>query len=96
MPTYENELAGVSPVTEQSLPTESKYNSDKKRDEAKLHRLEARDIRLLDNPMIKHKQGELTQTLWNPIDKIMQQINAWIYRFITNQQDLHTPYRRAA
>ena len=63
MPTYESELIGVSPVTEQSLPTESKYDLDKKRDEARLHRLEARDIRLLDNPMIQYKQGELTETL---------------------------------
>ena len=96
MPTYESELAGVSPVTEQSLPSESKYDLDRKRDEARLHRLEARDIRLLDNPMIEYKQGELTETLWNPRDNIMKQINAWNYKIITNEEAMHVPYRRAA
>ena len=96
MPTYESELAGVFPVTEQSLPSESKYDLDRKRDEARLHRLEARDIRLLDNPMIEYKQGELTETLWNPRDNIMKQINAWNYKIITNEEAMHVPYRRAA
>lgn len=94
--TINRETAGILPVTEQTLPTESKYALDKKRDETKLHHLEARDIRLLDNPMIEYKQGELTETLWNPRDKIMQQINAWNYKIITNEEAMHTPYRRAA
>lgn len=96
MPTYQSELAGISPVAEQSLPTESKHDLDKKRDEARLHRLEARDIRLLDNPMIEYKQGELTETLWNPRDNIMKQINAWNYKIISNEEALHVPYKRAS
>ena len=96
MPTYKSELAGVSPVTEQPLPTESKYDLDKKRDVAKLHRLEARDIRLLDNSMIDYKQGELTETLWNPRDNILKQINAWNYKVISNEDAMHVPYKLAA
>ncbi len=97
MPTYENELAGVSPVTEQPLPTKSKYTLDKEKDGARLHRLEVRDIRLLnDNPIIEYKKGELTETLWNPRDNILRQINQWNYKIITSEEAMHTPFKRAA
>ena len=91
------ELAGVSPVAEQSLPAESKYDSDNKRDEAKLHRIEAKELREFNQPMVEfnyHK--ELTDVLWNPRDKIMQQLNQWNYKIITNEEAPYTPYRLVA
>ena len=98
MSTYEQrELAGVSPIAEQSIPTESKHNSDKNRDEAKLHRIEAKELREFNQPMVEfnyHK--ELTETLWNPRDNIMKQLNEWNYTTIPEDKALHVPYRRAA
>lgn len=98
MTTYEQrELAGVSPVSQQALPTESKYDSDNKRDEARLHRIEAKELRLLDNPMVEYNyHKELTDVLWNPRDNIMKQLNQWNYRIITSEEALHTPYKLAA
>ena len=65
MTTYEQrELAGVSPVAQQALPTESKHTLDDKRDEARLHRIEAKALRLLDNPMVEYNyHKELTDVL---------------------------------
>ena len=57
------ELAGVSLVSEPALPTESKHTLDDRRDEARLHRREAKELRLLNNSMIEYKQGELVETL---------------------------------
>jgi hypothetical protein len=40
---------------------------------------------------------ELTDTLWNPRDKIMQQLNQWNYKIITNEREaIKTPYRHVA
>ena len=93
----QRELAGVSLVSEPALPTESKYDSDKKRDEARLHRVEAKELRLLDNPMVEYNyHKELTDVLWNPRDNIMKQLNQWNYKIITSEEALHTPYKLAA
>ena len=93
----QRELAGVSLVSEPALPTESKYDSDSKRDEAKLHRIEAKELREFNQPMVEYNyHKELTDTLWNPRDKIMKQINEWNYRTISEDEALHTPYRRAS
>jgi len=95
MPTYvQRELAGVSPISEPALPTESKHTLDDKRDEAKLHRIEAKELRALNNPMVEfnyHK--ELTETLWNPRDNIMKQLNQWNYKVISTEEALHVPYK---
>ena len=91
------ELVWVSPINEPALPTESKHDSDKKRDEARLHRVEAKELRLLDNPMVEYNyHKELTDVLWNPRDKIMKQLNQWNYKIITSEEALHTPYRLAS
>jgi hypothetical protein len=65
MTTYEQrEFAGVSPVAKQALPTESKHTLDDRRDEARLHRIEAKELRLLDNPMVEYNyHKELTDVL---------------------------------
>jgi len=98
MSTYEQrELAGVSPVAQQALPIESKHTLDDRRDKARLHRQESKELRLFNNEMVPYnKDRELTDVLWNPRDKIMQQLNQWNYKIITEQEALHTPYRRAA
>lgn len=90
------ELAGVSLVSEPALPTESKHTLDDRRDEARLHRREAKELRLLNNSMIEYKQGELVETLWNPRDTVMKQLRNWDYKTITSEEALHTPYKRAS
>lgn len=98
MTTYEQrELAGVSLVSEPDLPTESKHDSDDRRDEARLHRIEAKELREFNQPMVEYNyHKELTDVLWNPRDKIMQQLNQWNYKIITSEEALHTPYKLAA
>ena len=97
MTTYEQrEFAGISPVAQQALPAESKHTLDDRRDEARLHRIEAKGLRLLDNPMIEYKQGEITETLWNPRDKIMEQLKSWKYQNISLEEANHIPFRYAS
>jgi len=99
MSTYEQrELAGVSPVAEQSLPTESKHTLDDRRDGAKLQRIEAKELRLFNQPMVEYNyHKELTETLWSPYNQIKDQLKEWNYRTIKNEREaLHVPYRRAA
>ena len=71
MPTYvQRELAGVSPISEPTLPTESKYDSDDRKDEAKLHRIEAKELREFNQPMVEYNyHKELADALENPKDK---------------------------
>ena len=93
----QRELAGISPVIEQSIPTD--YNAEKKKDEAHELALDQKAIRLLDNPIVEYNyHKELTETLWNPRDTIMKQINAWNYKVITGNEAMamHVPYRRAS
>lgn len=95
MPTYvQRELVGVSPIIEPALPIDP--DSGNKKDEAKLHRREAKELRLLNNEMVPYnKNKELTDVLWNPRDNIMKQLNSWNYKIITNEEAMHVPYRRA-
>ena len=88
------ELAGVSLVSEPALPSESKHTLDDRRDEARLHRREAKELRLLNNSMIEYKQGELVETLWNPRDIVMKQLKEWNYT--TEKKAPYGPYRHAS
>ena len=98
MTTYEQrELAGVSPVSQQALPTESKHTLDDRRDEARLHRIEAKELREFNQPMVEYNyHKELTDVLWNPIDNIRDQLRDWNYKIITDEEALHVPYKHAA
>ena len=98
MTTYEQrELAGVSPVSQQALPTESKHTLDDRRDEARLHRIEAKELRKFNQPMVEYNyHKELTDALENPYDKVKNQLEKWDYRTISEDEALHTPYKRAA
>jgi hypothetical protein len=60
----QRELAGVSPISEQVLPAESKHNLDIRKDEAKLHRIEAKELREFNQPMAEYNyHKELTDAL---------------------------------
>ena len=98
MSTYEQrEFAGVSPVSQQALPTESKHTLDDRRDEARLHRIEAKELREFNQPMVEYNyHKELTDVLWNPIDNIRDQLRDWNYKIITDEEALHVPYKHAA
>ena len=71
MPTYvQRELAGVSLIIKPTLPTESKYDSGDRKDEAKLHRIEAKELREFNQPMVEYiYHKELADALENPKDK---------------------------
>ena len=95
MTTYEQrELAGVSLINEQPLPTD--YNAGERKDEAHALALDEKKIRLLDNPMIEYKQGDITETLWNPRDRIMEQLKSWKYRNISTEEANHIPFKYAS
>ncbi len=98
MSTYEQrELAGVSPIAQPILPTESKHTLDDKKDEARLHRIEAKELREFNQPMVEYNyHKELTDVLWNPIDNIRDQLRDWNYKIITDEEALHVPYKHAA
>ena len=98
MSTYEQrELAGVSPIAQLILPTESKHTLDDRKDEARLHRIEAKELREFNQPMVEYNyHKELTDVLWNPIDNIRDQLRDWNYKIITDEEALHVPYKHAA
>ena len=97
MPTYvQRELAGVSPISEPTLPTESKHDSDEAHRKANEIALYKRDLRKLDNYQMMEYKQDLTDTLWNPYDKVKNQLEEWDYRTISEDEALHVPYRRAA
>ena len=97
MSTYEQrELAGVSPINEPALPTESKHDSDEAYRKAHEIALYQRDLRELDDYQMMEYKQDLTDVLWNPYDKVKNQLKEWDYRTITEDEALHTPYRRAA
>lgn len=89
------EFRGVSLIYNPTSPTD--YNEGKKKDERRLHRIEAKELREFNQPMVEfnyHK--ELTDTLWNPRNNIMKQLNEWNYSTISEDEALHTPYKHAA
>ena len=45
--------------------------------------------------MMEYKQ-DLTDVLWNPYDKVKDQLREWNYRTISEYEALKTPYRKAA
>lgn len=94
MSTYEQrELAGVSPVSEQSLPTVSKHTLDDERDGAKLQRIEAKELREFNQPMVdasEHTKMELKETLNNRDAKIIESLRHC--KKITPQEAMHIPY----
>jgi hypothetical protein len=55
-----------------------------------------RDIRELDNYQIMEYKQDLTDTLWNPYDKVKNQLKEWNYRIITEKEANHIPYKYAA
>ena len=92
--SIDREKAGILPVTEQTLPTESKHNLDIKRDEAKLHRIEAKELREFNQPMVEYNSNKkLAETLWNPKDIIGNQLAKGEFKPITEEEALHTPDR---
>ena len=97
MSTYEQrELAGVSPINEPALPTESKHDSDeayKKDHEMALYQ---KDLRELDGYQMMEYKQDLTDTLWNPYNQIKDQLKEWNYKAISEDEALHIPYRHAA
>lgn len=97
MPTYvQRELAGVSPISEPALPTESKHDSDEAYRKDHEMALYQKELRELDNYQMMEYQHDLTDALWNPYEEIKNQLKEWSYRTISEQEALHTPYRRAA
>ena len=97
MPTYvQRELAGVSPISEPALPTESKHDSDESYKKDHEMALYQRDLRELDNYQIMEYQQDLSETLWNPYDKVKNQLKEWNYRTISEDEALHVPYKHAA
>ena len=92
----QRELAGVSLVSEPALPTESKHTLDDRKDEARLHRIEAKELREFNQPMVEYNyHKELADTLWNPRDIVRNQLKEWNYRIIT-EENQRTPYRLVA
>ena len=76
------------------LPTD--YNSGERKDEAHALALDEKKIRLLDNPMMEYKQNDITETLWNPRDKIMEQLKSWKYKNISTEEANHIPFKYAS
>ena len=97
MPTYvSREFAGVSQIDQPVLPSESKHALDCRKDETKLHRIEARELRLLgrSNQLAEYKKG-LCKNLWNPRDVILKEIQEW--KFVKNiSNKKYGPYRNLA
>ena len=98
MPTYvQRELAGVSPIIEPALPTESKHDSDEAYKKGHELALDQKAIRELDNPMVEYNyHKDLTDALWNPYEKIKNQLKEWDYRTISEAEALNIPYRKTA
>lgn len=94
MTTYEQrELAGVSPITVPMLPSESKHTLDDRRDEARLHRIEAKELRLFNQPMVnanEHTIIQLKETLNDRDTKIVESLKNC--KNIPAEEALHVPY----
>jgi len=92
----QREFAGVSKINEPALPTESKHDSDEAHRKAHEIALYQRDLRKLDNYQMMEYKQDLTDVLWNPYDKVKDQLREWNYRTISEYEALKTPYRKAA
>jgi len=90
----QRELAGVSLINQPMLPSESKHTLDDRRDEARLHRIEAKELREFNQPMVEYNyHKELTDALWNPRDIVMKQLQEWNYT--TEKKAPYGPYKHA-
>ena len=92
----QREFAGVSPISEPALPTESKHDSDEAYRKTHEIALYQRDLRELDDYQMMEYKQDLTDVLWNPYNKVKDQLKEWNYRTISEDEALHTPYRKAA
>ena len=92
--TIDRETAGILPVTEQTLPTESKYALDLKKDEARLHRIEAKELREFNRPMVEYDSNKkLAEAMWNPRDIIKDKLVKQEFESISEDDALHIPER---
>ena len=99
MPTYQSELAGVSPIIEQPRPTKSKHDLNQEYKKNHELALDQKAIRLLndDNHQMMEYKHNLGEALWNPYEEIKKQLREWKYKTITDEREaIKTPYRRAA
>ena len=93
MPTNEmREMIWYLPVDSQTLPKESKYALNEKKDEAKLHRLETKEIRLLDNPIVEYKKPLID--VLDVRSGVLHDFQTGDMKEISQDAALHTPYRR--
>ncbi len=94
MTTYEQrELAGVSPISEPALPTESKYDSDDRRDGAKSDRIATKELRVFNQPMIdatESKKIELKKALNDRDTAVLQALQNC--KNISAEEAIHAPY----
>ena len=96
----QREYAGVNSVTKQDLPRESKYDSDSRKDEARLHRIEAKELSEFNKPMVEFNKSitefnpskKLTEMLGNPRDIIGRNLGRWEFESISDDEARHTPY----
>ena len=97
MPTYaQRELAGVSPISEPALPTESKHDLDEAFKKNHELALDQKALRELDETEMMPYTHELTDVLWNPRDKIMEQLKSWKYKNISTEEANHIPFKYAS
>ena len=85
------ELRGVSLIDNPSVPVN--YNEDKKKDERKLHRREAKELREFNQPMVdasEHTKMELKDTLNDRDAKIIESLRNC--KNITPEEAIHVPY----
>lgn len=95
--TLINREAAAKKITTPPFPKKSKHDLDeefRKSQEALGNERAMIEWRNELNQFNKGKQ--ITDVLWNPRDKFMQQINAWNYKIITSEEARHTPFERAA
>jgi hypothetical protein len=55
-----------------------------------------RDLRELDSYQMMEYKQDLTDTLWNPYDKVKNQLKEWNYTTISESEALNVPYKRVA
>ncbi len=88
MPTNEQrELAGVAPITQPMLVSESKHISDGRKDEAKLHRIEAKELREFNQPIIESNKNTQLSLRRSKIINFLRK-----FKKVTVDEALHTPY----
>jgi len=88
MPTYiQRELAGVAPITQPMLTSESKHTLDDKRDEARLHRIEAKELREFNQPIVEPNKNTQLSLRRSKIINFLRN-----FKKVTVDEALHIPY----